>query len=724
MIRLRAFLRVAMRETALAYATVLLSGQVWVGFALLAITLYLPWQGATGLASAVLAFCGAKALGFARPGGSLLFNSLLCGLALGCWVPPRTLPWPAYGALLVMVSFAALAATLIINNIFLVLGGVSSMSLPFCAVATALHWFLRQTHLAPLFSPALPSFTSLPEFVTLWGQSVGAIFFAPQALVGLAMTVVLLAGSRFHLLHGALGFAVSVFFLRTFSYPPADAAWLHLNCILTAMAIGGVFFLPSRLSLVMALAGSGLCAFVGLASLHILQLADAPVLTLPFNLTTLALVAALRWRTQTCGLLPATSPGLSPETSLRSARLLAARLPEPEIPSIAPPFEGEWIVTQGFDDEITHRGAWRHALDFELASLTHEPFRPESTSLEDFPSYGAPVIAPAPGLVIRAINDVPDNPIGGHNLDENWGNSLLIEIAPQLYVQLSHFRCGGLRVREGERVRRGQLLGYLGNSGRSPFPHLHLQMQTQPEIGAATIPFRLRDYRTPQEKWTYRFCDLPIKGQVVAGSRSVNWPICPLEGRSQTYRVFTAEGMHEETITQSLEAGGLVHWRSSRGEAELRTQVFDGVLIPLSYTGSHHSLLSLFWLAGRIPLSSVQGLQWTETADGSFLQGALAQGIDDFASAYLPRPLPEIHGETLVFDRKLRVMTVSCIFREARRASATRRLELHFRDGFRLNAAHLETPTEWMHVIALEPLPDAAPKSPSPFSVPGALMAE
>ncbi len=713
-----------MHETALAYATVLLSGQVWVGFALLAITLCLPWQGATGLLSALLAFAGAKSLGFDRPGGSLLFNSMLCGLALGCWVPPGTLSLPAYGALLAMVSFAALAATLIINNILLVLGGVPSMSLPFCAVATALHWFLRQTHLAPLFHPTLPSTIYLPEFLELWGQSIGAIFFAPQALTGLAMAAVLLAASRFHLLHGILGFAVSVFFLHTFSYPPSEAAWLHLNCILTAMALGGVFFLPSRLSLMMALAGSGLCAFVGLASLHILQLADAPVLTLPFNLTTLALVAALRWRTQSRGLLPVTAPDLSPEATLRASRLLAARLPDPEIPSIAPPFEGEWIVTQGFDDEITHRGAWRHALDFELSSLTHEPFRPDSTALEDFPSFGAPIIAPAPGLVIRAINDVLDNPIGGNNLAENWGNSLLIEIAPQLYVQLSHFRCGGLRVREGDRVRRGQLLGYLGNSGRSPFPHLHLQMQVQPEIGAATIPFRLRDYRTPSEKWTYQFRDLPCKGQIVAGARPVNWPICPVEGQAQLYRVFTAEGMHHETITQSLEAGGLVVWHSSRGAAELRTQVFDGVLVPLSFAGSHHSLLSLFWLAGRIPLSSVQGLQWAESADGAFFRGKFSQGLDDLVSAYLPRQLPQIRGETLVFDRKLRAMTVSCNFQEGPQASVTRRLELHFRDGFRLTSAHLETPQDWMHVVALNALPDLATESPFPSSVAGALMAE
>ncbi|CAN5731561.1 hypothetical protein BH09VER1_BH09VER1_39410 [soil metagenome] len=713
-----------MRETALAYASVLLCGQVWVGSALFTITLCLPWQGASGLAAAALAFFGAQALGFDRPGGSLLFNSLLCGLALGYWVPPGTLTLPTYGALLLLVSFAALAATLIFNHIALILGRVPSMSLPFCTVATSLHWFLRQTHLAPLFPPSLPSFTSLPEFINLWGQSVGAIFFAPQAAVGLAMTAVLLGCSRFHLLHGIFGFAVSVFFLRTFSYPPADAAWLHLNCILTAMAIGGVFFIPSRLSLLMAMAGSCLCAFVSLASLHILQLADAPVLTLPFNLTTLAMVAALRWRTHTHGLRPVTSDGPSPEASLRADRLLATRFPEPEIPSIAPPFDGEWIVTQGFDDEITHLGAWRHALDFELASLTHEPFRPESNSLEDFPSLGAPIIAPAHGLILRAISDVRDNPIGGNNLDENWGNSVLIEIAPQLYVQLSHFRCGGLRVREGERVRRGQLLGYLGNSGRSPFPHLHLQMQTQPEIGAATIPFRLHDYRTPSEKWTYQFRELPIKGQIVAGSRPVTWPICPVEGRTQRYRVFTADGVRLETINQSLEPAGIVSWRSSTGGAELRTQVFDGVLIPISYTGSHSSLLSLFWLAGRLPLSSVQGLQWSEVADSSFLRGSFAQCVDDFAGAYFPRPLPKISGETILFDRKLRAMTISCTIQKTQQARVDGRLELHFRDGLQLVSAHLETPSDWMHVLALDALPDSKSKSPSPSSPQGVLMSE
>jgi murein DD-endopeptidase MepM/ murein hydrolase activator NlpD len=48
-------------------------------------------------------------------------------------------------------------------------------------------------------------------------------------------------------------------------------------------------------------------------------------------------------------------------------------------------------------------------------------------------------------------------------------------------------------VREGQPVRRGELLGLCGSSGRSPRPHLHFQLQAAPQLGAPTLPCRFQD---------------------------------------------------------------------------------------------------------------------------------------------------------------------------------------------------------------------------------------
>ena len=48
---------------------------------------------------------------------------------------------------------------------------------------------------------------------------------------------------------------------------------------------------------------------------------------------------------------------------------------------------------------------------------------------------------------------------------------------------------GSVRVRVGERVRRGQVLGRLGNSGNSATPHLHLQVQITRSFLSDGLPF-------------------------------------------------------------------------------------------------------------------------------------------------------------------------------------------------------------------------------------------
>jgi murein DD-endopeptidase MepM/ murein hydrolase activator NlpD len=53
----------------------------------------------------------------------------------------------------------------------------------------------------------------------------------------------------------------------------------------------------------------------------------------------------------------------------------------------------------------------------------------------------------------------------------------------------AHMKPGSVRVRVGQRVHRGQMLGQLGNSGNSATPHLHLQVQVAPSFVSDGLPF-------------------------------------------------------------------------------------------------------------------------------------------------------------------------------------------------------------------------------------------
>jgi len=75
---------------------------------------------------------------------------------------------------------------------------------------------------------------------------------------------------------------------------------------------------------------------------------------------------------------------------------------------------------------------------------------------------GTPVIAPADGVVIFA------------SMASGYGRTIEIDHAHDIMTRYGHLM--GWAVSEGERVQRGQVIGYVGNTGRSTGPHLHYEV--------------------------------------------------------------------------------------------------------------------------------------------------------------------------------------------------------------------------------------------------------
>jgi hypothetical protein len=96
----------------------------------------------------------------------------------------------------------------------------------------------------------------------------------------------------------------------------------------------------------------------------------------------------------------------------------------------------------------------------------------------DFEVFGDRIIAAAPGKVVSTSDDLPQNtppsPLGGLDLGNALGNQVKIRMRGGLFAIYAHMR--SVAVEAGDRVRRGQLLGRVGNSGGSSAPHLHFQI--------------------------------------------------------------------------------------------------------------------------------------------------------------------------------------------------------------------------------------------------------
>ena len=115
-----------------------------------------------------------------------------------------------------------------------------------------------------------------------------------------------------------------------------------------------------------------------------------------------------------------------------------------------------------------------------VGTVDGKSYRGDRSRLENFFIFGQPLVAVADGRVTEAVDAHPDLPVGGNTWHDMAGNHVIIDIGDGHYVLYGHMKLGSLRVRVGDQVRRGQLIGQVGDSGNSDEPHLHIQVQNKP----------------------------------------------------------------------------------------------------------------------------------------------------------------------------------------------------------------------------------------------------
>jgi hypothetical protein len=165
---------------------------------------------------------------------------------------------------------------------------------------------------------------------------------------------------------------------------------------------------------------------------------------------------------------------------------------------IGPPVgRGIWVADEGCCTNPTHHrralpafngellAVNRFAIDWVLVDSQHRAWIGDPTQLSSYFSYRQPLIAAASGTVVGTHDGVPNNPPqgvlpGSPPINDFAGNWVSIRIAPRRYLLYAHMVPGSVRVRKGQEVRRGQVIGLLGNSGNTSTPHLHFQVSDRP----------------------------------------------------------------------------------------------------------------------------------------------------------------------------------------------------------------------------------------------------
>lgn len=605
-----------------AYAEILFLDKLFVGLLLLVVTFWFPNIGLCGFIAALVAYATAKIMHFPNTYCSIyIFNSLLVGLSLGAFYKFDT-------TIFLFLVFAAILTVLLtvsVSDFLHHYNQLPALSLPFIIIAFIMALVARTypdlTSNMDLL--VLPESLMQPEWLNSFFSSLGAIFFTPQPWVGILLFTAILISSRYLALLALCGFLVGYSILAAFDineFRPL-IIWTGFNFVLVALALGGFYTIPSLIGFTYAMLAVILTALVALAVKNLLIVYGLPVMALPFVIITLIFLVALKNRSLQSKPVLAQPPGY-PEVNYERARLAQFRNGGIDSVPLLLPFFGEWQIYQGFDGEHTHKSQWRHALDFFILE-DGVSFKGKGTQLEDYYCYGLPVVSPVFGEVARIYDHLADNKPGDVDAENNWGNFVLIRLQSGKHVMLAHLAHESIKVKEGDYIKPGDELAQCGNSGRSPQPHLHLQVQEDARLGSPTCNFHLASVIVSKSKKPsqYKLVVIPEEGDSISPAsdessfaKHLHLPV----GRTFCYQW---EHEHKTKETElSVELTLLNQFRlKSQSGASSAFQERNGVIAFYDRLGKKDTFFDMWVLANGLTPLSDKAVLWQDAPSAKLL---------------------------------------------------------------------------------------------------------
>lgn len=587
--------------------------------------------------------------------GSLKANAVLAAIAAAWLTGSGDIPLQTQ---IVVTLGSAITATVVTAAVMKALSNVDlpALVLGYCLVAVLLFAiFPYWTYSATSAMEWWPVPVNLSEWVVTFFRTLGALLFSPTLLVGFIVVTAVLLWSRMAFAAGLTGWIAGILMAIALNQQGVIFYWMPTayNFFLTGMALGAVFFLPGRTSLIMAAAGGCGAALVAVGLQHLFPATALGYLPVVSVVTIWAGIYALTLNQDQTIVRRNQATNLPPEEAWWRAAYWNQRSGH-EGPFLLVPISGPTQIGQGVDGQFSHAGAWRYALDFQRPDLPGQPRRRDADGAA---SWNPPVLAPASGIVERVRNDVADNPLGICNYAENWGNYVIIQLDQGNWALLAHLQQGSVAVKPGMRVEIGSYLGMVGNSGRSPIPHLHLQAQKSPRLGAPSMPFRLANFlsATDAEKPLLQWhpSALPDQGTVVAPALTNPRVLPILTSGAPGSAIWSVETdgiiprpfrkLHSESatrITITFDTGGRHLFRSSAGGALISNTDPDAWRVLELQTGTPPLLTLLALAAPSIPYAAVTGMKWEELAPVTPRSGLSL-------SSYLADPFVNVHCECI-----------------------------------------------------------------------------
>ena len=266
-----------------------------------------------------------------------------------------------------------------------------------------------------------------------------------------------------------------------------------------------------------------------------------------------------------------------------------------------------------------------------------QSFNDRGANLDDYFCFGLPVISPVSGQIVRASDKLPDNTPGEVDVKNNWGNFILIRLENGLHVLLAHLRQHSIKVAEGDHVKPGDQLAACGNSGRSPQPHVHLQVQREASLGSPTQPFHLTSVLVSDEKdqLEYQLVARPQEGRCVQAveqdeqlSAQLHLPV----GRTLRYKITAfdegREKNEEKEVVLRVELTLLGQFRLvSDSGASAAFEEINGVLAFYDRQGPKDLLLDSWMLANGLTPLTDRAHRWHDAPSASLLPLSIFQRI-------------------------------------------------------------------------------------------------
>jgi hypothetical protein len=211
---------------------------------------------------------------------------------------------------------------------------------------------------------------------------------------------------------------------------------------------------------------------------------------------------------------------------------------------VGPPLRGDrWVAEASCCDSYHRRAvlpvngerhlAQRFAIDWVQLDAENRLASGDPSHNESYPQFGVEAIATSDATVAYVQDGLPEGKPGafptGVTAMTADGNAVVLDLGGGRYALYAHLQPGNIRVRKGESVKRGQVVGLVGNSGNSDAPHLHFHVMDGPSpLASNGVPYVIDAFE--------------VTGQVVSSSdlndelKTADKPVTvtPLEGQGKS----------------------------------------------------------------------------------------------------------------------------------------------------------------------------------------------